>query len=110
MTPCTPSTACRRSPSPSSTREAALLTRIDRKYVIPDRRARRRADRHPGLRVLEIDGPTLLALRVDLPRHRRPRQLDRLGAPPSARWKVRTRVYADTGECWLEVKTRGRAA
>ena len=23
------------------------------------------------------------------------------------RWKVRTRVYADSGECWLEVKTRG---
>lgn len=92
--------------------EAALLTRIDRKYVIaasdldavvaglyPTERA--------GLRVLEIDGrrssryeSTYLDT-VDLDSwtssaHQRRR-----------RWKVRTRVYADTGERWLEVKTRG---
>ena len=93
--------------------EAELLTRVDRKYVVaadevdavltglyPTTRA--------GLRVLEIDGrrssryeSTYLDT-VDLDSwtsaaHRRRR-----------RWKGRTRVYADTGECWLEVKTRGR--
>jgi hypothetical protein len=88
--------------------EAALLTRVDRKYVIATGELDAALTGIPGLRVLEIDGrrssryeSTYLDT-VDLDSwtaaaHRRRR-----------RWKVRTRVYADTGECWLEVKTRGR--
>ena len=88
--------------------EAELLTRVDRKYVIAADELGAVVTDIAGLRVLEIDGrrasryeSTYLDT-VDLDswtasahRHRR-------------RWKVRTRVYADTGECWLEVKTRGR--
>jgi hypothetical protein len=88
--------------------DAELLTRTDRKYVIATDELDAVVTGIPGLRVLEIDGrrssryeSTYLDT-VDLDSwsaaaHRRRR-----------RWKVRTRVYADTGECWLEVKTRGR--
>ena len=88
--------------------QAALLTRIDRKYVIATSELDAVLTGIPGLRVVEIDGrrssryeSTYLDT-VDLDSwtasaHQRRR-----------RWKVRTRVYADTGECWLEVKTRGR--
>ncbi|PKH42174.1 polyphosphate polymerase domain-containing protein [Nocardioides alpinus] len=87
--------------------EAALLTRIDRKYVIATAELDAVLTAIPGLRVLEIDGrrasryeSTYLDT-VDLDSwtasaHQRRR-----------RWKVRTRTYADTGERWLEVKTRG---
>ena len=86
---------------------AGLLTRVDRKYVVPavDLDALLLAD--PGARVLEIEGRRSLRYEstyldtVDLDSwigaaHRRRR-----------RWKVRTRWYADTGQRWLEVKTRG---
>ena len=93
--------------------EAALLTRVDRKYVIEAGELDAvltglYESGVAGLRVLEIDGrrssryeSTYLDT-VDLDSwtsaaHRRRR-----------RWKVRTRTYADTGERWLEVKTRGR--
>lgn len=93
--------------------QASLLTRVDRKYVIEagelDAVLTGPCDSGvAGLRVLEIDGrrssryeSTYLDT-VDLDSwagaaHRRRR-----------RWKVRTRTYADTGERWLEVKTRGR--
>ena len=49
----------------------------------PGRRPRRRAHRHPGPAGARDRRPALLALRVDLPRHRRPRQLD-LRRPTSA--------------------------
>ncbi|MDR7253175.1 hypothetical protein J2X46_002160 [Nocardioides sp. BE266] len=87
--------------------EAELLTRVDRKYVVPAGDLDALVTGIVGLRVLEIDGrrasryeSTYLDT-VDLDSwtasaHRRRR-----------RWKVRTRVYADTGERWLEVKTRG---
>ena len=91
---------------------AELMTRVDRKYVI----AAGELDavltgldpcERPGLRVLEIEGRRSSRYEstyfdtVDLDSwtssaHARRR-----------RWKVRTRVYADTGDCWLEVKTRG---
>jgi hypothetical protein len=87
--------------------EAELLTRVDRKYVVPADDLDALVTGVPGLRVLDIGGrrasryeSTYLDT-VDLESwsgsaHARRR-----------RWKVRTRVYADTGECWLEVKTRG---
>ncbi|GAA5122131.1 VTC domain-containing protein [Alloalcanivorax gelatiniphagus] len=86
---------------------AALLTRTDRKYVIASEELDAVLTAVPGLRVLEIDGRRSARYEstyfdtVDLDswtasaRDRR------------QRWKVRTRTYADTGECWLEVKTRG---
>ncbi|WP_129339289.1 polyphosphate polymerase domain-containing protein [Cellulomonas endophytica] len=93
------------------TERAALLTRVDRKYVLPLADARLLlADLAAtgAARVLEIDGARLFryaSVYFDTPdltsyhlaAHRRP-----------VRWKVRTRTYLDAGQCWLEVKTRDR--
>jgi hypothetical protein len=87
---------------------AALQTRVDRKYVVP-------ADAVPLLleqvaphaRVLDIGGERTFryeSVYFDTPRlvsyhaaaHRRRR-----------RFKVRTRTYVDSAECWLEVKISG---
>ncbi|MFN8194432.1 MAG: polyphosphate polymerase domain-containing protein [Nocardioidaceae bacterium] len=91
---------------PELDEQAALLTRVDRKYVVPA------ADLPllcAGLsaRVLEIDGrrrfgyastyfdtPDLASFRGAAHKRRR-------------RFKVRTREYIDTGTAWVEVKTRG---
>ncbi|UZN05303.1 polyphosphate polymerase domain-containing protein [Cellulomonas sp. S1-8] len=87
---------------------AGLLTRVDRKYLVPV------ADVHallrrlpPDSQVLEIgsrrlfdyesvyfDTPDLLAYHLAARRRRR-------------RFKVRTRTYVDSAQCWIEVKTRG---
>jgi hypothetical protein len=87
---------------------AALQTRIDRKYVLPVERVETlfTAVRHEA-RVLEIgdarsfayesvyfDTPDLLSYLLAAHRRRR-------------RFKVRTRTYVDSAQCWLEVKTRG---
>jgi hypothetical protein len=87
---------------------AALLTRVDRKYVLPLDAARRLLpllDR--PTRVLDIDGertfryqsvyfdtPELESYRLTALRRRR-------------RFKVRTRTYVDSASCFLEVKTEG---
>ncbi|RYB89374.1 polyphosphate polymerase domain-containing protein [Nocardioides glacieisoli] len=87
--------------------DAELLTRIDRKYVVPAADLDAVLTGIQSLRVLEIDGRRcsryestyLDTVHLDswsASAHRRRR-----------RWKVRTRTYADTGERWLEVKTRG---
>ena len=87
---------------------AGLLTRVDRKYLVPLERAQNLVD---GLtsdaRVLDIDGrrrfsyastyfdtPGLEAFMLAARKRRR-------------RFKVRTRTYLDSGLCFLEVKTRG---
>ena len=87
---------------------AGLLTRVDRKYLVPLERAQELVG---GLtseaRVLHIDGrrrfsyastyfdtPGLEAFMLAARKRRR-------------RFKVRTRTYLDTGLCFLEVKTRG---
>ena len=87
---------------------ASLLTRVDRKYVVP------RADLEAvlarldeGTRVLEIDSarnfayesvyfdtPDLLSFRM-------------AAQPRRRRFKLRTRSYLDTGSSYLEIKTRG---
>ena len=88
--------------------EASLLTRVDRKYVVP--RAGLDpvlAALDPGTRVLEIDGardfayesvyfdtPDLLSFRM-------------AAQPRRRRFKLRTRSYLDTGTSYLEIKTRG---
>jgi hypothetical protein len=91
---------------------AELLTRTDRKYVVAaSELGALVTGLYPtgmaGLRVLEIDGrrssryeSTYLDT-VELDSWTGAAHLRR------RRWKVRTRVYADTGERWLEVKTRG---
>ena len=90
---------------------AGLLTRVDRKYLVPLERAQELVS---GLisdaRVLDIDGrrrfsyastyfdtPGLEAFILTARKRRR-------------RFKVRTRTYLDSGLCFLEVKTRGARA
>jgi hypothetical protein len=90
--------------------QAALQTRIDRKYVlrVPEARAvlTLLTEREPGVQVLDVDGrrgfayesvyfdtPDLTSFHLAALRRRR-------------RFKVRTRTYLDSGETWLEVKTR----
>ena len=87
---------------------AALQSRMDRKYILP---ADRIGDLVAGLAhqacILEIDvrrsfwhesmyfdTPDLCCYRLAALRRRR-------------RFKVRSRCYTDSGECWLEVKVRG---
>ncbi|HOC14388.1 MAG TPA: polyphosphate polymerase domain-containing protein [Propionicimonas sp.] len=88
--------------------QAELQTRIDRKYLVeadavPTLLGQADAD----LRVLSIAGRRRFAYRstyFDTP------ELDAFllaGRGRRRRFKVRTRVYRDSGEAWLEVKTRG---
>ncbi|WP_040166517.1 polyphosphate polymerase domain-containing protein [Microbacterium gorillae] len=88
--------------------EAALLTRVDRKYVVPRSALPTLLAAVPeDTRVLEIDGsrafgyasmyfdtPDLLSFRMAALGRRR-------------RFKVRTRSYLDTGGNFLEIKTKG---
>ncbi|MCU1407053.1 MAG: molecular chaperone [Glaciihabitans sp.] len=90
------------------TERASLQTRVDRKYLVP--RAALDAvlgDVSGNARVLEIDGirgfgyesvyfdtPQLTSYLMAAHKRRR-------------RFKIRTRSYLDTAECYLEVKSRG---
>ena len=91
---------------------AGLMTRVDRKYLVPLEIAADLVARlDPATRSLEIDGKRDfaydsvyfdtdddLAYRITAQRRRR-------------RFKVRTRSYLDTGGCFLEIKTKsGRGA
>lgn len=86
---------------------ADLQTRVDRKYVVPTSMLADLLADHQGLRVLEIAGrrrfgyesvyfdtPALQSYRSAAHGRRR-------------RFKVRTRTYADSGECVFEVKVKG---
>ncbi|MEV4628174.1 polyphosphate polymerase domain-containing protein [Micromonospora sp. NPDC049523] len=87
---------------------AALQTRVDRKYLVPLDELPDLLDRlAPYVRVLDIDGerafryesvyfdtPWLASYHCAAYRRRR-------------RFKVRTRTYLDSAECWLEVKISG---
>ncbi|GAA2405326.1 VTC domain-containing protein [Streptomyces glaucosporus] len=87
---------------------ASLQTRVDRKYVLPvDTVSTVLEGLPPGTRILEIDGdrgfayrslyfdtPDLLSYRLAAHRRRR-------------RFKIRTRIYEQSAECWLEVKVCG---
>ncbi|GAA1908862.1 VTC domain-containing protein [Streptomyces sodiiphilus] len=87
---------------------ALLQTRVDRKYVLPVDTVRTLLRRLPaGTRVLEIDDdrsfayrslyfdtPDLVSYLLTARRRRR-------------RFKIRTRLYEQSSECWLEVKVRG---
>ena len=88
--------------------EAGLLTRMDRKYLVPPDDAQEVIDTlAPRARVLQIDGlrdfryastyfdtPALDAFFLAARKRRR-------------RYKVRTRTYVDSDLCFLEVKTNG---
>ena len=88
--------------------EAGLLTRMDRKYLVPPDDAQEVIDAlAPRARVLQIDGlrdfryastyfdtPALDAFFLAARKRRR-------------RYKVRTRTYMDSDLCFLEVKTNG---
>lgn len=89
-------------------RTAALLQRVDRKYVVPEPIWSEMVDAlAPRLAVLEIDGCRSFGYRsvyFDTP------ELESyLGAARRRRrrWKVRTRSYLDAATTSLEVKTRG---
>ncbi|GGO30472.1 VTC domain-containing protein [Microbispora rosea subsp. aerata] len=87
---------------------AALQTRVDRKYLVPAEALPRLLERlTEHARVLDIDGrrafryrsvyfdtPELFSYHCTAYRRRR-------------RFKVRTRTYLDSAECWLEVKING---
>ncbi len=87
--------------------EAELLTRVDRKYLLPAELAaeamavldpRSRALQIGGLRAfgyesVYFDTPDRLAYRLTAQKRRH-------------RFKLRTRRYVDTGGCFLEVKTK----
>jgi hypothetical protein len=90
------------------TARAALLTRRDRKYVLPVEDLDGLLARlEPGTRALEIDGRRRFGYESvyfdtgDLVCYR--------GAAYGRRrrFKVRTRTYLDTDGCFVEVKTRG---
>jgi hypothetical protein len=86
----------------------ALRVRTDRKYVVDQSTLARLLDRLAGTHsVLEIGGrrvftydsvyfdtPELHAARAHVQRRRR-------------RFKARSRLYADAGACWFEVKIKG---
>ncbi|MFY1633543.1 polyphosphate polymerase domain-containing protein [Solwaraspora sp. WMMB335] len=88
--------------------QAALQTRVDRKYLVPLAELPPLLSRAaPYARVLDIDGersfryesvyfdtPELVSYHSAAYRRRR-------------RFKVRTRTYLDSGQCWLEVKING---
>ena len=86
---------------------AALMTRVDRKYLVPREDVEALITGSPAeLRALEIDGrrrQAYLSLYYDT---------EDLAAYRAAatgrrrRWKVRRRVYVDSGASFLEVKTR----
>ncbi|MDO4900189.1 polyphosphate polymerase domain-containing protein [Actinomyces sp.] len=87
---------------------SGLLTRVDRKYLLPLEAAQEVVDHLSGqTRVLQIDGRqcfTYASTYFDTP------ELDSYlltARKRRRRFKVRTRSYLDSGLCFLEVKTRG---
>ncbi|WP_430784422.1 polyphosphate polymerase domain-containing protein [Actinoplanes sp. G11-F43] len=88
--------------------EAALLTRLDRKYLLPAGALPTLLDRMPaGVRVLEIDGRQAFGYRSI---YFDTAGLDAYHAAARRRrrrFKVRVRTYLDSGLNFVEVKTRG---
>jgi hypothetical protein len=87
---------------------AELQIRVDRKYLLPA------ADlpallgtTDAALRVLEIDGRREFGYASTYFDDPAMDSFHRAGRGRRRRFKVRSRVYCDSGETWLEVKTRG---
>ncbi|MFD5599397.1 polyphosphate polymerase domain-containing protein [Leucobacter sp. NPDC058333] len=88
--------------------DAALLTRVDRKYVVPASDAAHIVGMvDPDTRVLDIDGERSFgyaSVYFDTP----DRVSYHLAAQPRRRrFKLRTRAYLSSGTAYLEMKTRG---
>ncbi|WP_314326208.1 polyphosphate polymerase domain-containing protein [Paenarthrobacter ilicis] len=90
------------------TTEAALLTRVDRKYLVPSATARRILEGFTAeARVLEMDGKRIFdydSVYFDTA------ALDsymRAAHGRRRRFKIRTRTYVDSAVSFLEVKTEG---
>ncbi|NKX51388.1 molecular chaperone, partial [Arthrobacter deserti] len=91
--------------------EAALQTRVDRKYVVDSCLAAPLLESFGGrLRVLELEGGRLAA--YDSVYFVTPDRDSYLLAAPGRRrrYKIRTRPYLDSGTSSLEVKTEGARA
>lgn len=92
----------------SVVQDAALLTRVDRKYLVPRAALPQLLDAVPrSATVLRIDGRQRFAYRsvyLDTPDLS---SFHGAGRGRRRRYKVRTRRYVDSGSSWLEVKTRG---
>jgi hypothetical protein len=90
------------------TERAGLLTRVDRKYVLPRSDLDvLLADLDPGVRVLDIDG--IRSSAYESVYFDTPGLTSFLMAahPRRRRFKIRTRTYVDSAQSYLEVKTRG---
>lgn len=92
------------------TEAADLQTRIDRKYLVPLPAARAlvaELARSANARVLQIDGRREMS--YESVYFDTPKLVGYLGSARRRRrrFKVRTRTYCDSGDCFLEVKTRG---
>lgn len=88
--------------------EAALQTRIDRKYVLPQSAAARVVDElDAGIRILDTEGTR--AFRYESVYFDTPDLLSfRLAAQPRRRrFKIRSRTYVESRTAFLELKTRG---
>jgi hypothetical protein len=86
---------------------AELLVRTDRKYVVPVADLAAVVSGVPDLRVLDVGGRRSARYESTYLDTTDLTSWAASAHPRRRRWKVRTRVYADTGECWLEVKSRG---
>lgn len=90
------------------TERASLLTRIDRKYLLPRSELDAvLADLDPGVRVLDINGVRSSAYEsvyFDTPELT---SFLMAAHPRRRRFKIRTRTYVDSAQSYLEVKTRG---
>ncbi|MFW2340950.1 MAG: polyphosphate polymerase domain-containing protein [Acidimicrobiia bacterium] len=89
-------------------REAELLTRRDRKYLVPMALARSLVENSSNMQVLKIGGRH--SFRYESVYFDTPDLVSYLAAAHKRRrrFKVRTRSYLDSGSCSLEVKTRER--
>jgi len=91
--------------------EAAFLTRFDRKYIVPEEMLSdllRKTE--AGTRVLEIDDRRTFGYSTRYFDYQHLAYFRAL-RKRADRFKVRTRLYDERGECWLEVKlvdSRGR--
>lgn len=87
---------------------AALLSRVDRKYVVTLDDLPELIEQLPaGTRVLAIEDQREFGYRstyLDTPDRR---SYLSSGRNERGRWKVRGRTYVDTGGSWLELKTAG---
>lgn len=87
---------------------AELLTRVDRKYLLTSADAAAALSGLPSAtRLLTIDGRSDFGYSSTYFDTAGQHSFRSAATGRRRRWKVRTRSYLDTGDCWLEVKTRG---